>query len=69
MGHVIRNVELHMYEDKVHLIQKWEALTKVTELRSFLILVNYYSWFSSGYSRKAKPLAELLKTNKSGVWA
>ncbi|XP_019233334.1 PREDICTED: uncharacterized protein LOC109213946 [Nicotiana attenuata] len=53
---------------KVRAIQEWEAPIKVTELRSFLGLVNYYHRFISGYSAKAAPLTELLKQNKSGIW-
>ncbi|XP_070008643.1 uncharacterized mitochondrial protein AtMg00860-like [Nicotiana sylvestris] len=57
-----------MDEAKVHAIQEWEAPIKVTELRSFLGLVNYYRRFISGYSAKASPLTELLKKNKPWVW-
>ncbi|XP_070034478.1 uncharacterized mitochondrial protein AtMg00860-like [Nicotiana tomentosiformis] len=57
-----------MDEAKVRAIQEWEAPIKVTELRSFLVLVNYYRRFISGYSAKAAPLTELLKKNKPWVW-
>ncbi|XP_070015511.1 uncharacterized mitochondrial protein AtMg00860-like [Nicotiana sylvestris] len=57
-----------MDEAKVRAIQEWEAPIKVTELRSFLGLVNYYRQFISGYSTKVAPLTELLKKNKSWVW-
>ncbi|XP_070007039.1 uncharacterized mitochondrial protein AtMg00860-like [Nicotiana sylvestris] len=68
LGHVISNGELRMDEAKVHAIQEWEAPIKVTELRSFLGLVNYYRQFISGYLAKAAPLTELLKRNKPWVW-
>ncbi|XP_070003347.1 uncharacterized mitochondrial protein AtMg00860-like [Nicotiana sylvestris] len=68
LGHVISNGELHMDEAKVHAIQEWEAPIKVTELRSFLGLLNYYRRFISGYSVKVVPLTELLKKNKPWVW-
>nr|XP_033508465.1 uncharacterized protein LOC117273398 [Nicotiana tomentosiformis] len=68
LGHVIRNGELCMDEAKVRAIQEWEAPIKVTELRSFLGLVNYYRRFICGYSAKAAPLTELLKKNKPWVW-
>ncbi|OIT02964.1 putative mitochondrial protein [Nicotiana attenuata] len=57
-----------MDEAKVHVIQEWEEPIKVTELRSFLGLVNYYRQFISGYSAKAAPLTELLKKNKPWIW-
>nr|XP_016466115.1 PREDICTED: uncharacterized mitochondrial protein AtMg00860-like [Nicotiana tabacum] len=68
LGHVISNGELCMDEAKVHVIQEWEAPIKVTELRSFLGLVNYYCRFISGYSAKAAPLTKLLKKNKPWIW-
>ena len=58
-----------MDEAKVKAIKEWEAPTKVTELRSFLGLANYYRRFISGYSAKAAPLTELLKKNKPWVWS
>ncbi|XP_019242368.1 PREDICTED: uncharacterized protein LOC109222463 [Nicotiana attenuata] len=58
--HVISNGELRMDEAKVRAIQELEAPIKVTELGSFLGLVNYYRRFISGYSAKAAPLTELL---------
>ncbi|XP_075079828.1 putative mitochondrial protein AtMg00860 [Nicotiana tabacum] len=67
LGHVISNDELRMDEAKVHAIQEWEAPTKLTELRSFFGLVNYYRRFINGYSEKATPLTELLKKNKPWV--
>ncbi|XP_075096551.1 putative mitochondrial protein AtMg00860 [Nicotiana tabacum] len=68
LGHVISNGKLRMNEDKVHAIQEWETLIKVTALRSFLVLVNYYRRFISGYSAKAALLTKLLKKNKPWVW-
>ncbi|XP_070018365.1 uncharacterized mitochondrial protein AtMg00860-like [Nicotiana sylvestris] len=62
------NGELRIDEAKVRAIQGWEEPIKVTELRSFLGLVNYYRQFVSGYSAKAAPLTELLKKNKPWVW-
>nr|XP_018632992.1 uncharacterized mitochondrial protein AtMg00860-like [Nicotiana tomentosiformis] len=66
--HVISNGELRMDEANVRAIYEWEAPIKVTELRFFLGLVNYYCWFISGYSAKAAPLTELLKKNKPWIW-
>ncbi|XP_018629954.2 uncharacterized mitochondrial protein AtMg00860-like [Nicotiana tomentosiformis] len=68
LGHVISNGEIRMDEDKVRAIKEWKAPIKVTELRSFLGLVNYYHHFIGGYSPKAAPLTEFLKNNKPRVW-
>ena len=56
-------------EGKVKAIQDWDPSTKVTELRSFLGLVNYYRRFIKGYSAKAAPLTDLLKKGKAWEWS
>ncbi|XP_055814610.1 uncharacterized protein LOC129884317 [Solanum dulcamara] len=61
--------ELRMDEVKVRAIKEWEAPTKVTELRFFLGLANYYRRFISAYSARAASLTELLKKNKLWVWS
>ncbi|KAG8379886.1 hypothetical protein BUALT_Bualt07G0135900 [Buddleja alternifolia] len=58
-----------MDESKIRAIVEWEPPTKVTELRSFLGLVNYYRHFISGYSSRTAPLTDLLKKNKPWVWS
>ncbi|KAK2973869.1 hypothetical protein RJ640_029685 [Escallonia rubra] len=58
-----------MDEEKVKAIKEWEAPTKVSELRSFLGLANYYRWFIKGYSAKAAPLTDLLKKGKTWEWS
>ena len=47
--------------EKVRAIQEWKVPMKVTKLRSFLGLANYYRRFIEGYSRRAAPLTKLLK--------
>lgn len=42
LGHKIRDGTLLMDKAKVQAIAKWELPTKVTELRYFLGLTNYY---------------------------
>ena len=56
-------------EDQIH--PRFEApakVTKVTELCSFLGLVNYYQCFIKGYSSPATPLIDLLKKDKTWRW-
>ncbi|KAK3012455.1 hypothetical protein RJ639_010378 [Escallonia herrerae] len=58
-----------MDKEKVKAIKEWEAPTKVSELRSFLGLANYYRRFIKGYSAKAAPLTDLLKKGKAWEWS
>jgi hypothetical protein len=57
-----------MDKSKVQAIHNWEPPKKVTELRSFLGLVNYYRRFIKGYSSVATPLTDLLKKNRTWSW-
>ena len=68
LGHIIERGGIRMDMDKVRAIQEWEAPSKVTELRSFLGLANYYRRFVEGYSRRAAPLTELLKKGVPWKW-
>ncbi|GMQ12089.1 hypothetical protein CsSME_00054546 [Camellia sinensis var. sinensis] len=68
LGHKIKGGKLSMEEDKVRAIKEWEPPTKVTELRSFLGLVNYYRRFIMGYSAIAAPLTDMLKKGQTWVW-
>ncbi|XP_016728394.2 uncharacterized protein K02A2.6-like [Gossypium hirsutum] len=55
LGHIMGGGKIRMDESKVRAIVEWEAPTKVTELRSFLGLANYYRRFIEGYSRITHP--------------
>nr|GEW43303.1 hypothetical protein [Tanacetum cinerariifolium] len=68
LGHKINDGGLMMDGAKIKAIKDWQLLTKVTELRSFLGLVNYYRRFIMGYSTIASPLMDLLKKNKAWIW-
>nr|GEU98208.1 hypothetical protein CTI12_AA187700 [Tanacetum cinerariifolium] len=68
LGHKIKDGGLMMDDTKIKAIQGWEPPTKVTELRSFLGLVNYYRRFIMGYSAIASPLTDLLKKNQAWIW-
>jgi len=45
LGHIVGKGKLRMDPTKIKAILKWEPPTKVTELMSFLGLVNYYRHF------------------------
>nr|GEY17469.1 reverse transcriptase [Tanacetum cinerariifolium] len=68
LGHKIKDGGMMMDGAKIKAIQGWEPPTKVTELRSFLGLVNYYRRFIMGYSAIASPLTDLLKKNQAWIW-
>ncbi|KAL9252827.1 Retrovirus-related Pol polyprotein from transposon 17.6-like protein [Drosera capensis] len=68
LGHVVGEGRIMMDKSKVRAIQEWEPPKKVSELRSFLGLMNYYRRFIKGYSSLAAPLTDLLKKNKTWDW-
>ena len=61
LGHKIGEGQIRMDERKVQAVIDWPTPTKVTELRSFLGLANYYRRFMKGYSNIVSPLIDLLK--------
>ena len=48
---------------------EWSVPTKVTKLRSFLGLANYYRRFIKGYSKMVSPLTDLLKKDNKWDWS
>ena len=58
-----------MDRSKIQAILDWEAPTKMTELRSFLGLVNYYRRIIRGYSNITVPLTDMLKKGTSWEWS
>ena len=67
-GHLISKSHILMDGAKVVAIRDWPTQTKVTELRSFLGLANYYKRFIRGYSKIACPLTDLLKKERKWEW-
>ncbi|GKC00385.1 putative nucleotidyltransferase, ribonuclease H [Tanacetum coccineum] len=68
LRHKIKDGGLMIDGAKIKAIQDWEPPTKVTELRSFLGLVNYYRRFIMGYPAIASPLTDLLKKYQAWIW-
>ena len=68
LGHKISEGQILMDERKVQVVIGWPAPAKVTELRSFLGLANYYRRFIKGYSKIVSPLTDLLKKDRAWDW-
>ena len=49
----------------IRAIEEWQAPTKVSELRSFLGLVNYYRRFMVSYSQRSAQLFHLLNSRRT----
>ncbi len=68
LGHIIGRGRVRMDPSKIAAILEWEPPTKVTDLRSFLGLANYYRRFIQGYSSITVPLTDLLKKGRAWEW-
>ena len=68
LGHNVGGGQIRMDGSNVRAIDEWELPTKVTELRSFLGLVNYYRRFIKGYSNITSPLTDMLKKGRVWEW-
>ena len=68
LGHMIDHEGLHPINDKVRVDQLAPAPKNVTELESFLSLVNYYGTFLPNLSTRLAPLHLLLRKQVSWKW-
>lgn len=68
LGHVIDAQGLHKAPEKVRAIVEAPAPTDVSQLRSFLGLINYYSRFIPNLSSILSPLNVLLCKGKQWQW-
>jgi hypothetical protein len=64
LGYVISQERIQMDRKKVVAIIGWTAPTKMSELRLFLDLANYYQHFIKGYSKLVAFLTDLLKKDQ-----
>ena len=69
LGHVIDSAGLHPRKAKVKAITEAPAPRNVTELRSFLGLINYYGKFLPNLSSTLSPLYKLLQQNMQWQWS
>ena len=68
LGHIVVAEGLCMSEAKVSAIMNAPAPQNVTELRSFLGLVNYYGKFLPDLATILAPLYQLLQKQKKWTW-
>ncbi len=68
LGHVIDANGISAHPDKIKAIRDMAAPTSVTELRSFMGMVNFMSRFIENLSRKMEPLNKLLCTDNEWTW-
>jgi hypothetical protein len=61
LGHIVDENGVHVDLAKIQFIRDWPALTTLTELRSFLGLVNFYRRFVLGFSHIAWALSQVTK--------
>jgi hypothetical protein len=69
LGHVLSTERVVVDPRKIEVVSKWKSPKTVTEIRSFIGLVGYYRWFIENFSKIAKPMTKLLKSNTPFVWS
>jgi hypothetical protein len=69
IGHVLSAKGVVVDPSKIEAVSKWKSPKSVTEIRSFLGLAGYYRRFIENFSKIAKPMTELLKSNMLYVWS
>ena len=67
LGHVVDEKGIHPTEDKVLAIKEASAPTNLTQLRSFLGLLNYYNKFLPNLATILTPLYSLLHKQRQWV--
>jgi ribonuclease HI len=69
LGHVLSAKRVVVDPSKIEAVSKWQSPKSVTEICSFLGLAGYYRRFVENFSKIAKPMTELLKSNTPYVWS
>lgn len=68
MGHLVDETGIHPTEEKVEAIKDAPEPNNVTELKSFLGLVNYYGQYLPNLATTLQPLHELLRQDTEWKW-
>lgn len=68
LGHVIDAQGIHPVQDKVQALQEARAPNNVSELKSYLGLLNYYNRFLPNLATALAPLHKLLRSEIPWKW-
>ena len=68
VGHRLTGGGIAVQDGKTQVIKEWKPPTNITELRSFLGMVNYYHKFIANMAMITGPLNELLRKNVDWCW-
>ncbi|GKV11452.1 hypothetical protein SLEP1_g22712 [Rubroshorea leprosula] len=68
LGHIVSKDGISVDLSKLEAVVKWERLTTITKVRSFLGLAGYYRRFVEGYSKISCPLTQLTRKNQKFEW-
>jgi hypothetical protein len=68
LGHVLSAKGVAVDPSKIEEVSNWQSPKSVTEICSFLGLAEYYRRFIENFSKIAKPMTELLKSNMPFVF-
>lgn len=68
LGHKIDSQGIHPTNEKLECIQKAPSPQNVTQLKSYLGILNYYGKFIHMLSAKLKPLYDLCKSGSEFLW-
>ena len=69
MGHILSKQGISPVKSKLEAIQQAPRPADVSQLRSFLGMINYYSKFIPDFSSKLHPLYELLSNKTKWFWS
>ena len=68
LGYIIAKNNIRPDPEKVSVVKDWSPPKSVTEVRSFIGLLNYYRRFIKDFTKIALPLLELTKKEKEFKW-
>jgi hypothetical protein len=70
LGYTFDQHGVHVNPENIQVIHHWPAPTMLTDLRSFLGLVNFYRRFMLGFSHITLPLSQVTRGggNEKFVW-
>ncbi|XP_071093535.1 uncharacterized protein [Haliotis cracherodii] len=68
LGHIIDSTGIYADPDKIHAITRMSEPQKVSDIRTFLGMVNQLAKFVPNLASKTQPLRELLVKDRAWVW-